>query len=253
MYTMPTIDFSAKSLLGLSQLGFFLCFAYWFGEATETNSGYIFSAFFVASGLALFLSVPNSRMGVTLGVPGLMIVMGLATGENEMLFWSIFMLVMFGPVAYIPALATGDPTLGLEEDDAAKRLGVAWVLFSLLMIFMMSSIVPFAMDGEYAEESFDGIEYEMTLDSTQQTIAQVGLAVGVLGTLVFILTAFGVELGPMLSWHGGAMTAASLAIGQLLWLTSDGVMPYNIVAEVVFILSLVGITSLPPCIANRNS
>ena len=254
MYKMPTIDLSAKSLLTLSQLGFFACFAYWFNQGAESNSDYLFPAFFAISGLALFLSVPNSRMGVTLGVPALMVVMGLATGENEMMIWAIFMLVMFGSIAYIPAMATGDPTLGLDDESRITRLGIVWLVFTLLMMFLMSSLVPFAMDGEYTEADFDETKYTMSIDSTQQTIAQVGMAVGVIGVLVFILTALvGTEIGPMLPWHGGAMAAAALAIGQYLWLVADGGPTLNLAVEVTFIISLVGMIALPTCIAYERS
>ena len=254
MFKMPTIDLSAKSLLMLSQLGFFVCFTYWFSQGADSNSDYLFPALFAISGLALFLSVPNARMGVTLGVPAFMIVMGLATGENEMMFWAVFMLLMFGPIAYMPALASGDSTLGLEDGDRTMRLGIVWLAFTLLMVFMMSSLVQAAQDGEWTEEDFDESEYTMSIDSTEQTIAQVGLGLAVIGILVFLLTALvGMELGPMLPWHGGAMTAGALLIGQYLWLVADGGPDYNLAAEVIFILSLVGLIALPPCIAYGSS
>tara|TARA_Y100000780_G_scaffold52754_1_gene44969 strand:+ start:106 stop:906 length:801 start_codon:yes stop_codon:yes gene_type:complete len=254
MFKMPTIDLSAKSLLTLSQLGFFVCFTYWFSQGAESNSDYLFPALFAISGLALFLSVPNARMGVTLGVPAFMVVMGLASGENDMIFWAIFMLIMFGPIAYMPALASGDSTLGLEDGDRTMRLGIVWLAFTLLMVFMMSSLVQAAMDGEWTEEDFDESEYTMSLDSTEQTIAQVALGLAVIGVLVFLLTAvMGREVGPMLPWHGGAMVAGALVIGQCLWLVADGGPDYNLASEVIFILSLVGLVALPPCIAYRDT
>ena len=254
VFKMPTIDLSAKSLLTLSQLGFFVCFTYWFSQGAESNSDYLFPALFAISGLALFLSVPNARMGVTLGVPAFMVVMGLASGENDMIFWAIFMLIMFGPIAYMPALASGDSTLGLEDGDRTMRLGIVWLAFTLLMVFMMSSLVQAAMDGEWTEEDFDESEYTMSLDSTEQTIAQVALGLAVIGVLVFLLTAvMGREVGPMLPWHGGAMVAGALVIGQCLWLVADGGPDYNLASEVIFILSLVGLIALPPCIAYRDT
>ena len=63
-------------------------------------------------------------------------------------------------------------------------------MFTLLMIFMMSSLVPFAMDGESTEEDFDETEYAMSIDSTQQTIAQGALGLGVIGVMVFLTTPF---------------------------------------------------------------
>jgi|TARA_B110000263_G_scaffold121366_1_gene105574 hypothetical protein len=253
MYKMPTIDPSAKSLLMLAQLGFFVCFTYWFSKGIENNSDYIFPGFMAVSGLALFLSVPNARMGVTLGVPALMVVMGLAMGENEMIFWAVFMLIMFGPIAYMPAMASGDSTLGLDDETRIMRLGAVWLAFTLLMMFMMSSLVPFAMDGEYTEEDFDETEYAMSIDSTQQTIAQGALGLGVIGVLVFLMTAvIGMEIGPMLPWHGGAMAAGALAIGQYLWLVADGGPAFEFM-EILFIISLVGMIALPPCIAYERS
>ena len=253
MFKMPTIDLSAKSLLMLSQLGFFVTFTYWTSQGIEENIDYLFPLVMAVSGLALFLSVPNARMGVTLGAPAMIAVMGLATGENEALFWAIFMMVMFGPIAYMPALASGDSTLGLDDDSRVMRLGIVWVVFTLFMMVMMSSIVPMAMDGEWTDEDFDEVEYDMSIDSTQQTIAQVGLAVGVIGVLVFLLTALmGTELGPMLPWHGGAMAAGAMLISQYLWLVADGGPAFDFM-EIPFILSMVGLLALPPCIAYRDT
>ena len=43
LYTIPTIDLSAKSLLRLSQLGIFAVFAYWSVEGgVEENIEYLF-------------------------------------------------------------------------------------------------------------------------------------------------------------------------------------------------------------------
>ena len=261
MFKMPTIDPSAKSLLMLAQLGFFVCFTYWFSKGIENNSDYIFPGFMAVSGLALFLSVPNARMGVTLGVPALMVVMGLAMGENEMIFWAVFMLIMFGPIAYMPAMASGDSTLGLDDETRIMRLGAVWLAFTLLMMFMMSSLVPFAMDGEYTEEDFDETKYTMSIDSTQQTIAQGALGLGVIGVLVFLMTAVvgirtydhRVIMGnwKMLPWHGGAMAAGALVIGQYLWLVADGGPAFDFM-EIPFILSLVGMIALPPCITYKG-
>ena len=93
LYTIPTIDLSARSLLRLSQLGIFAVFAYWAVEGgVEDNIDYLFLVMMAGAGLALFLSVPNARMGVTLGIPALMVVMGVVMGENGMVFWAVFML-----------------------------------------------------------------------------------------------------------------------------------------------------------------
>ena len=68
MFKIPTIDLSAKSLLTLSQLGIFAVFAYWAVEGgVEDNIDYLFLVMMAGAGLALFLSVPNARMGVNLG------------------------------------------------------------------------------------------------------------------------------------------------------------------------------------------
>ena len=252
LYKMPTIDLSAKSLLTLSQFAFFAVFTYFTSEGAEDLKDYIFPAMMAISGLALFFSVPNARMGVTLGIPTVMALMGIVEGESEMIFWAIFMTAMCGPIAYLPALASGDSTLGLEDDVRVKRLGITWMILSLLMFFMISSIVPFAMEGEYTEEDFDETEYTMTLDSTQQTIAQVAAILGVLGIVLFILTAMvGTKVGSLLPWHAGAMVAGALAIGHYLWLASDGGQAFDFM-EIPFILSLVGLISLPTCIGYKE-
>jgi len=99
MFKMPTIDGSSESLLRLSQLGIFAVFAIWSLEGGENNIDYIFLVMMGGAGLALFLSVPNARMGVTLGIPAVMVVMGVAMGEYGMMFWAVFMLIMIGPIA----------------------------------------------------------------------------------------------------------------------------------------------------------
>jgi hypothetical protein len=253
MFKMPTIDLSAKSLLTLSQLGFFAVFTYWSSKGAESNIDYFFPVLMAGSGLALFLSVPNSRMGVTLGVPALMVVMGLATGENEMIFWAVFMLLMFGPIAYMPALASGDSTLGLDDETRIKRLGIVWVVMALFLLVMMSANVEMAMDGKWTDEDFDGSRYDMSIDSTQQTIAQGALGLSIAGILVFLVTAvMGKELGPLRPWHGGAMAAGAMLIGQYLWLGADGGKAFDFV-EIPFILTIVGLLALPPCIAYEGS
>ena len=66
MYKMPTIDLSAKSLLTLSQLGIFAVFAYWAVEGgAEDNIDYLFLVMMSGAGLALLLTVPSARKGVT--------------------------------------------------------------------------------------------------------------------------------------------------------------------------------------------
>ena len=254
MFKMPTIDLSAKSLLTLSQLGIFAVFAYWAVEGgVEDNIDYLFLVMMAGAGLALFLSVPNARMGVTLGIPAAMVVMGVVMGENEMMFWAVFMLIMIGPIAYMPAMATGDPTLGLDDETRLQRLGILWIVFALFMMFMMSGLADMATEGELTEQDNDGNEFTMVLDSSQQTIAQGGLAVGVIGVLVFLLTAvMGKEVGPMRPWHGGAMAAGALLITEYIWTVAEGA-PAEGPAEYFMILCFIGLVALTPCVAYEGS
>ncbi len=254
LFKMPTIDLSAKSLLMLSQLGVFAVFAYWAVEdGISDNMDYVFMTMMAGAGLALFLSVPNARMGVSLGIPALMVVIGLAMGENEMMFWAVFMLIMIGPIAYMPAMAVGDPTLGLDDESRLLRLGILWIVFALFMMFIMAGLGSFAMEGELTEGEEEGEEFTIVLDSTEQTIAQGGLVVGILGVLVFLLTAvMGSELGPMRPWHGGAMAAVALLISQYLWMTGEGSPGYP-ASDFVMIICFVGILTLTPCIAYEGS
>ena len=254
MFKMPTIDFSAKSLLMLSQLGVFAVFAYWSVDGgMEDAFDYVFFVMMAGAGLALFLSVPHARIGVTLGIPALMVVLGLAMGENEMMFWAVFMLFMIGPIAYMPAMAIGDPTLDLDDETRLQRLGILWIVFALLMMFMMSGLADMATEGEYSETDNDGDEFTMVLDSNEQTIAQGGLAVGVIGVLVFLQTAvMGKEVGPMRPWHGGVMAAVALLISQYLWTVAEGA-PSEGPAEYIMILCFIGLVALTPCVAYEGS
>ncbi len=254
MFKMPTIDLSAKSLLTLSQLGIFAVFAYWAVEGgVEENIQYIFLVMMAGAGLALFLSVPNARMGVTLGIPALMVVMAVVSGEYGMMFWAVFMLIMIGPIAYMPAMATGDPTLGLDDETRLQRLGILWIVFALFMMVAMSQLAGLAINGEATDEDNDGTEFTMVLDSTQQTIAQVGLGLGLIGVMVFLMTAvMGREVGPMLPWHGGAIAAGAFAIGQYLWTVAEGA-PAQSPFDNFMVLCMVGLLALTPCVAYGNS
>ena len=254
MFKMPTIDLSAKSLLTLSQLGIFAVFAYWAVEGgVEDNFQYIFLVMMAGAGLALFLSVPNARIGATLGIPVVMVVMMVAMGEAGDAIWAVFMLVMIAPIAYMPAMATGDPTLGLDDETRLQRLGIIWVVFALFMMVGMVGLADMAMEGELTEDDNDGNEYTVTLDSTQQTIAQGGLAVGVIGVLVFLLTAvMGREVGSMRPWHGGAMTAVALLIAAYLSMTGEGA-PAESPMDFLMILCMVGLIALTPCVAYEGS
>ena len=254
LYTIPTIDLSARSLLRLSQLGIFAVFAYWAVEGgVDDNIQYIFLLMMASAGLALFLSVPNARMGVTLGIPALMTVMAIVSGEHGMLFWAVFMLIMVGTIAYIPAMATGDPTLGLDDETRLQRFGILWVVFALFMMLMFSGLADMAMEGETTDQDNDGNEFTIVLDSTQQTIAQGGLAVGVIGVLVFLLTALmGTEIGPMLPWHGGAMVAVAMMAAEYLWTVGENA-PDGSPVDYVMILCIMGLIGLTPCIAYKDA
>ena len=96
MFTMPTIDLSARSLLILAQFGFFASFAAFGLQDPNETIDYVWPVMMAAVALSLFLSVPNARMGSTIGVPIVMVVVGLAMGENEMMFWAIFMFLIVG-------------------------------------------------------------------------------------------------------------------------------------------------------------
>ena len=101
LYKIPTVELSAKFLLSLSQLIIFLVITYWVSQGTENNIDYLLPMVMVGAALSLFLSVPNARMGVTLGIPLLMVVWGLATGENDMMFFAIFMKCIYIYIYFI--------------------------------------------------------------------------------------------------------------------------------------------------------
>tara|TARA_B100001123_G_C15078043_1_gene934501 strand:+ start:117 stop:905 length:789 start_codon:yes stop_codon:yes gene_type:complete len=250
LYTIPTFDLSVKSLVRICQLGLFFSFAYWSVEGgVDENVDYVFFAVMASAGLALLLSVPNARMAITLGIPAVMVVIGLATGENEMMFWAFFMVIMLGSIVYLPAMADGDSALGLDDETRMQRFGILWIVFALLMILLGAQLANMAIEGEVTDEDTDGNEYTMVLDSTQQTIAQAGLALAVIGILVFLLTTLmGMELGPMRPWHGGAMVGFAMLISQYLWTVAEGAIEQG-ASDYLFILCLVGIVSMTPCIA----
>ena len=249
MYKMPTIDGSTESLLRLSQFAFFAVFAYWGYEEVTTTADYIFPLMMGGAGLALFFSVPNARMGVTLGIPAIMVVWGLAMGENELLFWAIMMLIIVGSIAHIPALAIGDPSLGLDDESRVRRLGLVYTLFLVFMLFMFSSLPGAAMDGEVTDQDSDGNEIVYTLESTEQTIGQAGLGFGAIGILVFLLTAvMGMEVGPARPWHGGLLFSAAFCLDAYIWITIDAT-GSSLIPDALFALAACGLFILAPCIA----
>ena len=249
MFKMPTINGSTESLLRLSQFAFFAVFAYWGYEEATTTADYIFPLMMGGAGLALFLSVPNARMGATLGIPAIMVVWGLAMGENELLFWAIMMLIIVGSIAHIPALAIGDPSLGLDDESRVRRLGLVYTLFLVFMLFMFSSLPGAAMDGEVTDQDSDGNEIVYTLESTEQTIGQAGLGFGAIGILVFLLTAvMGMEVGPARPWHGGLLFSAAFCLDAYIWITIDAT-GSSLIPDALFALAACGLFILAPCIA----
>ena len=253
MFKMPTIDLSAQSLLMLAQFGFFAVFAYWGYESAETTSDYIFPLMMGSAGLALLFSVPNARMGVTLGIPAIMAVWGLAMGENEMLFWAVMMLLIVGSIAHIPALAIGDPSLGLDDESRVKRLGLVYTLFLAFMLFMFSGLPDAAMEGEVTDQDSDGNDIVYTLESTEQTIGQAGLGLGVIGILVFLLTAvMGSELGPARPWHGGLLFSGAFCLDAYIWISIDAT-GSSLIPDALFALAACGLFILAPCIAYEGS
>ena len=125
LYKIPKIEFSVPSLLALAQLGIFAVFTIWTLQGTSENDlAYILPLATGMGGLALFLSVPNSRIAVTAGIPILMIALSVVLGESGMAFWAIFMVIFFGAASYLPAMAVGDETLGLDDEDRMQRLSL---------------------------------------------------------------------------------------------------------------------------------
>ena len=248
MFKMPTIDLSAGSLLMLAQLGFFCVFAYWGYEDAETTIDWVWPVMMLSAGLALFLSVPNARMGATLGIPIVMVVMGVTQGEPEMAAWAFIMLIIVGSLSYIPALAMGDPSLGLDEGSRDVRLKALYTVFMLLMLFMFSVVMPAALDGEFQDDGEEPVVY--SVESNEQTIAQAGFAMGVIGVLVFIATAvIGMQIGPMRPWHGGALLSGAVFVDSYLWVTVADSSP----VEFLFALAAGGIFTLSACLAYEDA
>ncbi len=251
MYKIPTIDFSVPSLLALAQLGIFAVFAYWGLEGGVTeNSDYIFPLAMGASGLALFLSVPYARIAVTAGMPAVMLVLAVVVeGEPEMAFWALFMFAMLGCISYLPAMAVGDQTLELDDETRMQRMGPLWVIFALFILMMFGTIEG-AIAGELTDEDSDGNETKTDLDSNQQMIAQAGLAMGVIGIVVFLVTGVmgtevsmsGTQIRP---WHGGALASGAVCLTGYLWYaTAD-----FLIVDVGLLLAVSGILTLSACAA----
>ena len=248
LYKMPEIDNSPKSMLLLAQLGFFLTFAAWGIEDASTTTDWIFPIVMVAGGLSLFFSMPNSRMGATIGIPAAMALYGLLEGEPEAVIWAFFMVIMVGSLAYLPALALGDETLSLDDGARITRFGAIYTLLALFMVFLFSVLLPSALDGEFEDE--DGEESTIyVLDSNDQIIAQGGVVFAVAGLMIFIGTAIiGLEVGTIRPWHGGVLLSAAISIDSYLWyaIADSGY------ADIAFALAAGGLFTLSPLIAYES-
>ena len=177
MFTIPKIDLSAKSLLILSQFGFFASFAAFGLQDPQETIDYVWPLMMAIVALSLFLSVPNARMGSTIGVPIVMVAVGLIMGENEMMFWAVFMLLIVGAIAYMPALAMGDESLALDTQTRTMRLSVIYTLFALFMLVMMSSLIDAAMEGELEEKGWRRYKKERQqdrVDGRKKRLRQLG-------------------------------------------------------------------------------
>ena len=255
MYKMPEIEFTAKFLLKLAQLGFFFTFVYWtVGGGTGADAtDFVMGALLTAGALSLFLSVPNARMAVTFALPVIVGVTMVATDQTEDAIWALIMIPMFGIPAYLPDMALGEPSLGLDDETMTKRLGIFYIFFAIFFIFMMMGITDLALDGEFTED--DGEDQVMyVVESTEQTLSQVALAMAVIGILGFAMTAMmGMEIGPARPWHFGALLAGCMVIGSYVFeVTMTGGITENPV-EMLWALSIGGIFTLVPCIAYEGA
>ncbi len=255
MYKIPQIEFTATFLLKLAQLGFFSTFVYWtVGGGTGANAeDYVMGALLSAGALSLFLSVPNARMAVTFGLPVIVGVVLIATGQPGDAAWALIMVPMFGIPAYLPDMALGEPSLGLDDDTMSQRIGILYILFAFFFIFMMMGITDIALDGEFTEGD-DEDEEVYEVGPTEQTLSQVALAMAVIGIIGFAMTAMmGMEMGPARPWHFGALLAGCIVISSYVFeVTLTGGITENPV-EMLMALSVGGIFTLVPCIAYEGS
>ncbi len=249
MYKIPKIDLSVPSLLALAQLGIFSVFTIWTIDGIGDNvATYILPLATGMGGLALFLSVPNSRIAVTVGIPALMVVLSVILDQGGMAFWAIFMVIFFGAASYLPALALGDETLGLDDTDRMKRMGGLWILFALLLMFLLGTAEG-AVDGKFTDEDNEGNKIVVDLDSDEQMIAQGALALGLIGVVVFLTTGvLGMEVSQLRPWHGGVLVSGALCITGYLWHGSGVFAP----EDYGMILAFCGIMTLATCIAYRE-
>ena len=150
-------------------------------------------------------------------------------------------------------MAMGEQSLGLDDETLSQRTGIFYILFALFFIFMMMGITDIALDGEFDEdEGEESITYEV--ESTEQTLSHIALAMAVIGIVGFAMTAMmGMELGPARPWHFGALLAGCMVIGSYVFeVTMTGGITEN-PEEMLWALSVGGIFTLVPCIAYEGS
>ncbi len=257
MYKIPEIEFTSTFLLKLAQLGFMSTFVYWtiFPEDAEAGAAdYLIGTLLAIGALSLFLSVPNARKAVTFGLPAIVGIAMVATGQSEDAIWALFMVIMIGAPAYLPDMAMGDPSLGLDDETRINRMGALYIVFALFFIFMMMGITDIALDGEFTEGEGDD-EQIYDVGSTEQTLAQVSLAMAVIGIVGFILTAMArMELGPARPWHFGVLLGGCMVICSYVFeVTMTGGMSEIDPLEMLWSLSMAGIFTLVPCLGYESS
>ena len=155
------------------------------------------------------------------------------------------MLVIVGSLAYIPALALGDESLNIDDKSRITRFKILYSLFAIMMVFLFSVLAPAAMDGTFEDDGEDPV-VEYQLESTDQTIAQAGFAMAIVGVLIFLGTGvFGLRLGPMNPWHGGAMISSGVFADSYLWMAVAD----TGFADFLFALAASGIFTLSALVA----
>lgn len=254
LYKIPTIDLSAKSLLVLAQFGCFAMFTVWGIMDVNENLDYVFPVMMAICGLSLFLSVPNARMGATLGVPVVMVIMSFVFDESEIMIWAVFMLIMVGTISYLPALAIGDETLGIDDPTRVNRLGMVYLLMALFMAVMFSGLIEGALGGEITDMDEENNDIVYTLDSTEEMVAQAGIALVALGVILFILTGMmGVEIGQIRPWHSGLLLAGAMWFSLYMWYSAGDLGSDHLLTEAPFQLAISGLFVLSAYIGYEDS
>ena len=249
-YKMPVIEMSAESALRIAQLGLFATFAYF--SLAEEEPDFIAALVFSLLGLGTFLSVRYVRVILSFGIPSVIVIFSILDGDPGFVVWAIITTIIIAGVCYLPDMVTGVKISWMNEDTSRRAIGPIWILIAIATIFMFTVGDVIEQGGDQLTQGEGEDMITVTLDSTQMNMVYAGTTIGVLGIVVFLLTAIlDFSIGSIRPWYAGVMASGGGWIGIAMVYTIEE-FAFDI-GDSLFMLCLSGILTLVPFLAYKTS